>query len=287
MNDGDTGLYYYNARYYEPGLARFVQADTIVPDPNNPQLFNRYSYVGNSPLNYVDPSGHDLMIVTGVGDQWIGDIEPWKAWIMAYKGMSLEDWNAFTKEWDLARKEGKLELDGIKFFDWTACDCAWGNADNSFNATIEQALPLLIKQLQGMQDITILGFSKGANLAAHYANSKNARGNADLRNIISLQTPQTSGLYPFFARTSYIDEVDPDSNLINVFNTEDPINDGQDGAITNALNVSFTESAPNDHTVEFLGNGRLAPFIFYRVTNIVGHANASNNVVPIPTKQRR
>ena len=35
-----------------------VSPDTIVPNPNNPQSFNRYSYVQNNPLRLVDPSGH-------------------------------------------------------------------------------------------------------------------------------------------------------------------------------------------------------------------------------------
>jgi RHS repeat-associated protein len=52
------GLYYYNARYYLPGVGRFLSADTIVPDPQNPQSLNRYAYVLNSPLNYSDPTGH-------------------------------------------------------------------------------------------------------------------------------------------------------------------------------------------------------------------------------------
>ncbi|MCP4526377.1 MAG: RHS repeat-associated core domain-containing protein [Aestuariibacter sp.] len=43
------GLYDYNARFYDPALGRFVSADTIVPDPGNPQSFNRYSYVRNNP----------------------------------------------------------------------------------------------------------------------------------------------------------------------------------------------------------------------------------------------
>ncbi|MFZ5875343.1 MAG: toxin TcdB middle/N-terminal domain-containing protein [Nitrospirota bacterium] len=56
--DSSTGLYFYNARYYDPVLGRFVQPDRIVPNPRNPQSLNRYSYVDNNPLNYTDPTGH-------------------------------------------------------------------------------------------------------------------------------------------------------------------------------------------------------------------------------------
>jgi RHS repeat-associated protein len=51
------GLYYYRARWYDPALGRFVQPDTIVPDPANPQDLNRYAYVRNNPLLYTDPTG--------------------------------------------------------------------------------------------------------------------------------------------------------------------------------------------------------------------------------------
>ena len=56
--DSSTGLYYYNARYYDPHLGRFIQPDTLVPDPLNPQAWNRFSYCYNNPTSYVDPSGH-------------------------------------------------------------------------------------------------------------------------------------------------------------------------------------------------------------------------------------
>jgi len=54
----NTGLYFYAWRYYDPTLGRFIQPDTIIPNPFNPQEFNRYSYCNNNPLNYTDPSGH-------------------------------------------------------------------------------------------------------------------------------------------------------------------------------------------------------------------------------------
>ncbi|MBK8129277.1 MAG: RHS repeat-associated core domain-containing protein [bacterium] len=54
----ELGLLYYNARFYAPGLGRFLSADSIVPNPTNPQSLNRYSYVLNSPVNFTDPTGH-------------------------------------------------------------------------------------------------------------------------------------------------------------------------------------------------------------------------------------
>ncbi len=55
----DTGLMYYNARYYDAALGRFVSADTIVPSAGNPQSLNRFTYTNNNPIRYSDPSGHD------------------------------------------------------------------------------------------------------------------------------------------------------------------------------------------------------------------------------------
>jgi RHS repeat-associated protein len=61
----ETGLYYYGARYYDAGIGRFINADTIVPDPANPQVFNRYSYCLNNPLKYIDPSGNIVEFSAG------------------------------------------------------------------------------------------------------------------------------------------------------------------------------------------------------------------------------
>ena len=56
--DPETGLYYYNARYYDPSIGRFISADSIVGNPRDPQDLNRYTYAGNNPLIYIDPTGH-------------------------------------------------------------------------------------------------------------------------------------------------------------------------------------------------------------------------------------
>ena len=59
MKEGD--IYYYGARYYDPAIGRFMQADTIVAlNVQGTQAFDRYAYVNNNPLRYTDPSGHSI-----------------------------------------------------------------------------------------------------------------------------------------------------------------------------------------------------------------------------------
>jgi RHS repeat-associated protein len=53
------GFYDYNARQYSPFLRRFLQADIKIQNFYDPQGVNRYSYVRNNPLRYVDPTGLD------------------------------------------------------------------------------------------------------------------------------------------------------------------------------------------------------------------------------------
>ncbi len=54
-----TGLYYYGARYYDPGIGRFITRDLHSGRLANPQTLTRYTYCANNPLKYIDPDGHD------------------------------------------------------------------------------------------------------------------------------------------------------------------------------------------------------------------------------------
>jgi len=53
-----TGLYYYDARYYDATIGRFISPDTEGVDYTNPQSLNRYTYCLNNPLNRNDPTGN-------------------------------------------------------------------------------------------------------------------------------------------------------------------------------------------------------------------------------------
>lgn len=58
INDSGTGLYYYGARYYDPQMCTFLTPDTLVQNPYDPQLLNRYTYCRNNPVTNTDPSGN-------------------------------------------------------------------------------------------------------------------------------------------------------------------------------------------------------------------------------------
>lgn len=53
-----VGLIHMNGRIYDPGLGRFLSADSIIDGAFDSQGYNRYSYVKNNPLTLTDPSGH-------------------------------------------------------------------------------------------------------------------------------------------------------------------------------------------------------------------------------------
>ena len=55
------GLMFYNARWYDPALGRFAQADSIIPlESQGVQAWDRYAYVNNNPVRYLDPSGRSI-----------------------------------------------------------------------------------------------------------------------------------------------------------------------------------------------------------------------------------
>ena len=53
-----TGLYYMNARHYDPETGRFLQQDTYRGSMYNAVTQHLYAYCGNNPVNMVDPTGH-------------------------------------------------------------------------------------------------------------------------------------------------------------------------------------------------------------------------------------
>ncbi|WP_035061191.1 RHS repeat domain-containing protein [Andreprevotia chitinilytica] len=59
VQDDETGLQYFGARFYDPVVGRFAAMDPVDFRESNVQSFNSYAYANNNPFRYVDPDGRN------------------------------------------------------------------------------------------------------------------------------------------------------------------------------------------------------------------------------------
>ncbi|MDD4576861.1 MAG: hypothetical protein PHI36_10585, partial [Bacteroidales bacterium] len=72
------GLINMNGRIYDPMTLGFLSPDPFVQNPANSQNYNRFSYVLNNPLKYVDPSGYNYIDWTYAYGTGNGEPRHWK-----------------------------------------------------------------------------------------------------------------------------------------------------------------------------------------------------------------
>ena len=56
------GINYFGARWYDPGVGRFMGMDRVGFDDKNIHSFNRYAYANNNPYKYIDPDGKEIVL---------------------------------------------------------------------------------------------------------------------------------------------------------------------------------------------------------------------------------
>lgn len=147
----DTGLLFYNARYYDPIIGRFIAADTIAPSRTNIETRNRYTYVLNNPLRFNDPSGHCA--------PWSGDDPAQCKEVtndLAALGVSVDNlWN-----WSFADLNSILDA-LLLFLERT------GWTDDTFK---EKMGPVTIKRSYSRPQATIFGGETLARVDANWLN---------------------------------------------------------------------------------------------------------------------
>lgn len=103
--DPETGFYYLMARYYNPGIGRFLSLDPTPGTSDDPVTQNGYTYTNNNPVMGLDPDGNfawvaGIYFVPGVGEAALLATTvvggAYGAW---YLGKKVKSW-ANKKSWD-------------------------------------------------------------------------------------------------------------------------------------------------------------------------------------------
>jgi RHS repeat-associated protein len=109
--DSNTGLDYYNARYYDPTAGQFASADTVLPG-NGFDVWglSRYAYVEGNPVSRTDPSGNMLVAANGGGGCY-----PCSAPAPKPAAPQPASWyNPFTWHWSSAANVVKHQIPAIR-----------------------------------------------------------------------------------------------------------------------------------------------------------------------------
>lgn len=119
-------LDYMHARYYSAATGRFLSVDPILGDPHQPQSWNRYAYVMNNPVAFIDPTGRsthtalDGTVVAVYDDEDLG----------VYRHNDLSKWD--RKSTLASSGEGIRKMGTTAFWD------EFRAHDNKTGATLNQ-----------------------------------------------------------------------------------------------------------------------------------------------------
>jgi hypothetical protein len=123
------------------------------------------------------------MIVPGLSGPGYDDPAQWEMWVRYYKGWSHDEWLAYYNNWmskDDAGRGALMRDTGVHYYRWAN--------DDSGTPVNDAAVAELARQMAGMQDITLIGHSKGANLIENYLAAQHP-GTSQTNKIILLKAP--------------------------------------------------------------------------------------------------
>jgi len=165
----------------------------------------------------------------------------------------------------------------IYLFDWTVCECMdetllFGDDPHqnaSRHAYVENMLGELETQLKSLQDITLIGHSKGGNLVLNYMQ----RNGKHVKNAVIVDAVwkapvirnRARAMEPIMDETGHPFFEDTPANIINIYNVNDPVNTGEKGYYNgDVVNLKVDESGGDFHSTK----GWLASYTLYMKLNV-------------------
>jgi len=164
--DKTVKLQYLRARWYDPGMGRFINQDTYEGELTNPLSQNLYTYVHNNPLIYIDPSGHKIWLIHGTNLS--GTETPEATWTS-----------------DFIKYIGDLYKEDVDTPRWSG-----GNKNSARSDAADAIAAEIIKWRKENPDepIRLVGHSHGGNVAIMVAN---LLGDEDIKveTLVTIATP--------------------------------------------------------------------------------------------------
>jgi RHS repeat-associated protein len=260
------GLYNYGARFYSTLTGRFLSPDPLIASPGDPQALNRYSYVRDNPLVYVDPMGLTECIVCGVDQNCEGGgIGDFKAWVISYwietgkvkderEGEAL--WRQLNENFAELTRGEMIERYDVFFVDTSGA---------TIDAAVKSVMDAWWEAWNYGPLEVVLGFSKGGVVVyeALRAELRIERGvelvDAMIRRVILVQPALNQ-----FVRGPLDAEDLPDTRIMTVNAARCTVG----GEVKNAIDVTGTESGdrglgPIPGGLNHGTMSRTAPFVMH------------------------
>lgn len=190
--DPAAGLYYFDSRYYNPNTGRFIQPDPLAnflatPELQertnmsledilaNPQRLNYYSYAGNNPVVFIDPTGLLTIIIPGT-------FYSEKDWSQG--GGEQAFINAVTKSFNETHSTRVVNDKNV-----------WSGADN--DAARRKAADYVVQLIKNYgfapgEQLNIVGHSHGGNIALLVSRQIERK----IDNLVTMATPVRSDYQP-------------------------------------------------------------------------------------------
>jgi RHS repeat-associated protein len=168
------GLYWYGSRWYDPTLGRFIQPDVIIPRPGNPQSWDRYAYVLNTPTNYTDPTGFTPMCGYKYSDPTCKGEQPS---ILGLDQMASLYGVTFSGDWSNRIRDRAVALLAVENMGKKFAVTLGGTAADAFKAVYKYMNFVWMDITCKIQGHTCYGYTKDSHTTQFYSKYLNAEGN--------------------------------------------------------------------------------------------------------------